>query len=448
MDTFADDRPWRKHPLYRGMPDDIAARSWAGRRLEHEEPADQRENDAAHFDRGLDVDWQPPTEIPESADAGSDIMSPASSSPTTSPRFVPVAIDDVIVSAEPAWLIDGLLPARGLACIVGPPKSGKSFLTSDMVCAVARGVSYAGRPTLQGPAVYLTGEGLNGFKRRLVAMRRHHEIEGAGTPFYMIENVPDLGSEQTDLPRLVAELDAFFAQRAPDGVRAIVLDTLARCMGEADENSARDMGRFITRCGQLERRYNCLIIIVHHVGKDPSRGARGSNSINGAADVTMIVEKNDAFSKVRIDEMKDGREGQEWRFRLVPYDLGATSEEGGSTCPATSENSTCVVEILSEPSQTQPRATKAAKPPAGVAGDLLKVIRRAIEETGAANVGSAAVPNNIRAVSRATVKNFCTTMAWQDAAEPNAFRAMMSKTLSQLRDKGLIDFDRECVWLT
>ena len=32
-----------------------------------------------------------------------------------------------------------------------------------------------------------------------------------------------------------------------------------------------------------------------------------------------------------------------------------------------------------------------------------------------------------------------------DAAEPNAFRAMMSKTLSQLRDKGLIDFDREWV---
>jgi hypothetical protein len=89
-----------------------------------------------------------------------------------------------------------------------------------------------------------------------------------------------------------------------------------------------------------------------------------------------------------------------------------------------------------------------AKPPAGVAGDLLKIIRRAIEEMGAANVGSAMVPNNVRTVSRANVKNFCTTMAWQDAAEPNAFRAMMSKTLSQLRDKGLIDFDREWVWLT
>ncbi len=99
--------------------------------------------------------------------AVSDDRAPAS------PRFVPVAIDNVTISAEPAWLIDGLLPARGLACIVGPPKSGKSFLTTDMLCSVARGARYAGRETLAGPVVYLTGEGVSGFKRRLVAMRRH-----------------------------------------------------------------------------------------------------------------------------------------------------------------------------------------------------------------------------------------------------------------------------------
>jgi hypothetical protein len=58
----------------------------------------------------------------------------------------------------------------------------------------------------------------------------------------MIENVPDLGSEATDLPQLLAELDAFLAHACPEGPRAIALDTLARCMGEADENSARDMG--------------------------------------------------------------------------------------------------------------------------------------------------------------------------------------------------------------
>jgi hypothetical protein len=84
-----------------------------------------------------------------------------------------------------------------------------------MLFTVARSVPYAGRETISGPVVYLTGEGVNGFKRRLVAMRRHYEAEGQGAPFYMVDSVPDLGSEQTDLPRLLADLDAFIAQRAP-----------------------------------------------------------------------------------------------------------------------------------------------------------------------------------------------------------------------------------------
>jgi hypothetical protein len=366
----------------------------------------------------------------------------------TVPRFVPIAIDDVTMAAEPAWLIDGLLPARGLACIVGPPKSGKSFLTSDMLCAVARGASYAGRETLPGPVIYLTGEGVSGFKRRLVAMRRHLGIEGHGVPFFMIENVPDLGSEATDLQQLLAELDAFLAQVCPDGPRAIALDTLARCMGEADENSARDMGRFVNRCAAIERHFGCVVVVVHHVGKDPSRGGRGSNSLNGAADVTMLVEKTEACSKVRIDEMKDGREGQEWTFRLVPYDLGATFEASCAPPSATSENSTCVVEILSEPGKAQPRATSKASPPSGVAGDLLKIIRRAVDEVGTTTTDSATVPNHVRAATREDLKRYCNTMAWQDEAEPRSWSAQLSNNLSKLRDRGLIGFDKGWVWQT
>ena len=187
-------------------------------------------------------------------------------------RFLPVAIDDVAISPEPIWLIDGLLPARGLAFIVGPPKSGKSFLTSDMLCSVARGALYAGRQTLQGSVVYLTGEGVKGFERRLIAMRQHLEIEGQGVPFFMVDRVPDLGSEATDLPQFIADLAAFIALHCPEGVKAIALDTLARCMGAADESSARDMGRFIERCAAIERHFKCLVVVVHHVGKDATRG--------------------------------------------------------------------------------------------------------------------------------------------------------------------------------
>lgn len=362
------------------------------------------------------------------------------------PRFTPIALDDVTISAEPPWLIDGLVPARGLAAVIGAPKCGKSFQVSDMLCTVAQGALYAGRLTLQGAVIYLTGEGVSGFKRRMVAMRRHRGIEGQGVPFYMIENVPDLGSEATDLPQLLAELDAFIADRCPEGPRAIVLDTLARCMGEGDESSARDMGRFVNRCGAIERHFGCVVVVVHHVGKDPTRGGRGSNALNGAADVTMLVEKGEAHSTVTIEEMKDGREGQTWQFRLVSHVLQRDFLDPTETI---AEVSTCVVEIVSEPTTSKPAETKARKQPRGVPGDLLKVIRRAIEEAGERNPESLAVPNNVRAASRENLKRYCTVMAWQDpVGKPDSFRSMLSRHLSALRADGLIGFDEGWVWLT
>jgi RecA-family ATPase len=125
-------------------------------------------------------------------------------------------------------------------------------------------------------------------------MRRHHEVEGHGIPFFMIENVPDLGSSTTDLQQLLSEIDRFRADKRLQAPRAVVLDTLARCMGEGDENTAKDMGRFVTRCGAIERHFGCVVVVVHHMGKDASKGGRGSNALNGAADVTMTVEKSDA----------------------------------------------------------------------------------------------------------------------------------------------------------
>lgn len=370
--------------------------------------------------------------------------------PTDNPvrkvRFYCVAIDDVQPSLEPAWCVHRLLPARGLAFFVGAPKSGKSFLAADMLFGVARGAIYAGRETLQGPVIYLTGEGVTGFKRRLVALRRHHNVEGQGVPFYMVDNVPDLGSDQTNLTQLLADLDAFLKAAGLPPPRVIALDTLARCMGSGDENTAKDMGRFLARCGVIEQHFGCLVVVIHHFGKDKDRGGRGSNAQQGAADVMIEVEKFEGWNRARVAEMKDGVEGQEWRFRLAPYDL---DPEEFSGCCAPLENSTCIVEILSEPAPAQQGATK-KKPAAlvGVAADLLKVIHRAIDEAGEIGIAGSEAPANARAVSRDNLKRYCTTMDWQQDKQVNSFRAVLSTNLSALRSRDRIGFNSSAVWST
>src|SRR4051794_22625805 len=78
-----------------------------------------------------DHEWQPPDTTPDGPNASASL----DRAHRTAPIFAPVAIDDVQVSAAAAWLIHNLVPARGLACVVGPPKSGKSFLATDMLFA-------------------------------------------------------------------------------------------------------------------------------------------------------------------------------------------------------------------------------------------------------------------------------------------------------------------------
>ena len=395
-----------------------------------------------------------PPPVTSLEDYGGEAASePASTTSNISSKFRPIAIDDVKLSVEPAWAIHRILPARGLSSTFGPPKCRKSFLMCDALFAVARGVPYAGREVLQGPVFYCTGEGISGFKRRLVAMRQHYDVEGRGVPFFMIENVPDLGSEKTNLHELLAEIDRCVEENRLPAPRAVALDTVARCMGDGDENTARDMGRFVTRCGEIERRYSCLVAAVHHTGKDPSLGGRGSNALNGAADVTWKVERSDGFSTVTIEEIKDGPSNASWTFRLLPFGIGATKSAtidfDQKTDETGFESETCVVEIITEPSFATKSATKPKRRLTGLAGDLFKVIKRTIDEAGESNHNSVTAPRGVRAVSKDKLKAYCASMAWQDPdGNPHGFRTMLARHLSGLRAQELIGFDREWLWLT
>jgi hypothetical protein len=217
-------------------------------------------------------------------------------------------------------------------------------------------------------------------------------------------------------------------------------------MGDGDESTARDMGRFVARCGEIERRYGCLVPLVHHTGKDPSRGGRGSNSLNGALDVTLDVDANETFSRVTVIEMKDGPTGSTWTFRLLPCETSGGPRNQSVTSP---KFQTCVVEILSEPSFAKPAPSKTKKVPAGVPGDLFKVIKTAIEDSGQTKIAAINAPAGARGVGRTTLKKYCRSMDWQEPDEkPASFRAMLNKNLSMLRARHLIGFDRDWVWLT
>ncbi len=80
------------------------------------------------------------------------------------------------------------------------------------------------------------------------------------------------------------------------------MDTLARC-SSAEENSATEVGQVIRTLDSLRHALaGCTILVVHHTGKDLSKGERGSSALRGAMD-TLI--KLDGDGTVKFDKQKD-----------------------------------------------------------------------------------------------------------------------------------------------
>ncbi len=227
---------------------------------------------------------------------------------------------------QPKWLVVGMLPQTGLAVIYGKPKSGKSFLALSLACSIATGQPWFGRPVKPGAVVYLSGEGADGLmQRRAVAIAEYGLTDDA--PLYFIEGALPLGSEG-EVKAAIEELRAEI--KGP--IAAVVVDTLARSMSASalDENSATDMGKAVKGCDTLREQLHCLVVTVHHEGKDGSRGMRDSIALEGALDTAIRNVRDQTTTRdivrVKIERQKDGPDGEELLFDMVVVDAGADGE--------------------------------------------------------------------------------------------------------------------------
>ena len=222
------------------------------------------------------------------------------------PRRSPSIFEDVAlfcsqIEAAPQ-LIDGVLEEDSVVALVGPPNCGKSFVALDWACSVATGLSWQGHATVEGPVVYLAGEGRSGLQRRINAWQ---EQFGVIQPSRM--QISTRGADLTSLDHVKAVAHALegISKRSGESPKLIVIDTVARHFGESDENSTRDMNKFISLLDDLRRVWNCTILLVHHTGKDAMKGARGSTALRGAVDTEYALNSSDGILSLVCTKSKD-----------------------------------------------------------------------------------------------------------------------------------------------
>ncbi len=225
-----------------------------------------------------------------------------------------LSLDDVESLPPPRWLVPGVLTEGSLAAIYGAPESGKSFLAVDMSMAIAGGIDWHGRQAERGGVLYIAAEGAPGLGKRFRAWKMDRRAQGRRFDLHLMRDDLNLAAEKDGGVRAFVEAVA----EGLGPLRLIVIDTLNQTAAGADENSAKDMGRYIASMKLLRNATGAAVVVVHHSGKDLSKGMRGSTALLGAMDTTIEVERaSDGRSiKVTVKKQKDAEREPPMRFNM------------------------------------------------------------------------------------------------------------------------------------
>jgi hypothetical protein len=225
------------------------------------------------------------------------------------------------------WLVRNYLPRAELAMLFGQSGSGKSFLAFDLAASVVRGEPWWGNRAQRGRVLYVVLEGQGGNRQRVEAYCKARGVdEGALRDLVFCMGSPNL-FDPKDAEKLVHTARAAWGGGRPN-VDLVVIDTLARAVVGANENSGEDMGRVLRHCQEIHRALGAIVLLVHHSGKDEARGARGWSGLRAACDAELEITIDSAGRTLRVSKMKDGEDGMPRRFELRRHVLGVNEDLG------------------------------------------------------------------------------------------------------------------------
>lgn len=248
-------------------------------------------------------------------------------------RFAFLPLDAFLRRPPMTWVIKGFLPRAGLCVLFGASGSGKTFLALDQAMCISRGVNWRGARTAGGAVAYVVAEGQGGFRDRVDAYCRENNVTPGTFPFHVLGAAPNM--------MLNADMNELRAQLRKLGPLAVIyLDTYARVMGDGNENEAKDTNKIIANCEVLHKETGAIVVLIHHSGKDATKGARGSGALRAAADVELEVVRTNKYRAVTVSKMKDGEDGGEHHFRLNNVTIGVDEDGDART--------SCVVEHIAK----------------------------------------------------------------------------------------------------
>ena len=242
-------------------------------------------------------------------------------------------LTEALTRPPPTWIFPRILPAKAVGVVYGPTNIGKTWLTLDQALYATTGLSGYGRDECEPKdVIYFAGEGFEDLVHsRINAWCAYHEDVSALPHFRLLEDFPHVDDN--------ADTDVLVKEIAKHGLhpRLIVLDTYARVLAQAglNENDPVDVMKFVTQAEHLKRQFDCTILVIHHTGKDITKGPRGAQTLIDNVDFAWEVSGDLGQAlQMRCEKMKGAPKPDPLYFAPVAQDdslvlRGITATEYG-----------------------------------------------------------------------------------------------------------------------
>ncbi len=239
----------------------------------------------------------------------------------------PVSANNFQINPNRPFIVKGLLLAGQVGMIAGEPNLGKSAIMSCIASHVAMGRNMAGMRVKRAAVLYVAAEDPEGILERAYPYM-HNAPDGAAA-FEVLDVVPDL-TDPREVKEFLKYAEAFREYHQCDDL-LIVFDTLNLSIGDADENSARDMSRVFRHAQFIAKSSNAHVLFIHHVGTADRGRPRGSSAMTGTLDtlLTLVKAEDDSGNAAMLLQKKQKRirKGEALAFRIEAFDAG-TDDEG------------------------------------------------------------------------------------------------------------------------
>lgn len=187
------------------------------------------------------------------------------------------------------WLVRGFLERAAVGALYGPSGSLKSFIALEMALSVATGRPFRGHSVERGSVLYLAAEGQRGLSRRIMAWEsRNGTLTEAEHRRLLRLNVHEEDAQVNLFGAFVPNLKEAIEEWGQP-VSLVVIDTLAKSLGGKEETNEAFSEAIANLEANLCRPLGVTVMLVHHSGKDPTKGMRGGSSIGGGVDFAFEV---------------------------------------------------------------------------------------------------------------------------------------------------------------